>query len=193
MFRSSKKGKKKGENMNYLKTLLLTLTVTGLLTFAGMAQAQVRHEFASRTAPHVSSAAHTSTQMASRRFHHGDGDHDFDDRRFHRFNNNFVFFDFGYPFGFGGYPYGYGYYPYDYGYYGYGYNPTAMAILHTEPITTAPRRLLIQVKRSATVAPQSLHKSSRFSLATAITTARSMVSSAAAPAARSARTSALMD
>jgi len=111
--------------MNYLKTLLLTLTVAGLLTFTGMAQAQVHREFGSRTAPHLSSATHTSTQMASRRFHHGDGDHDFDDRRFRGFNNNFVFFDFGYPFGFGGYPYGYGYYPYAYGYYpyGYGYDP----------------------------------------------------------------------
>jgi hypothetical protein len=107
--------------MNYLKTLLLTLTVTGLLTFAGMAQAQGNRGFGSRTAPHVSSAKQTSTQMASRRFHNGN--HDFDDRRFRGFNNNFVFFDFGYPFGFGGYPYGYGYYPYDYGYYGYGYNP----------------------------------------------------------------------
>ena len=115
----------KGKNMNYLKTLLLTLTVAGLLTFTGMAQAQVHREFGSRTAPHLSSATHTSTQMASRRFHHGDGDHDFDDRRFRGFNNNFVFFDFGYPFGFGGYPYGYGYYPYAYGYYpyGYGYDP----------------------------------------------------------------------
>ena len=53
-----------------------------------------------------------------RRFN--DGDHDFDDRRFRRFND-FVFFDFGFPFF---YPYSY-YYPYSYGYYapyqdGYG-------------------------------------------------------------------------
>ena len=53
-----------------------------------------------------------------RRFN--DGDHDFDDRRFRRFND-FVFFDFGFPFF---YPYPY-YYPYSYGYYapyqdGYG-------------------------------------------------------------------------
>ncbi|HEY8651184.1 MAG TPA: peptidoglycan-binding domain-containing protein [Chthoniobacterales bacterium] len=98
--------------MNFSKTLLLTLTVTGLLTFAGMAQAQVHRGSGSRQ---------TSTQMAGRSFHHGDGDRDFDGRRFRRFNNNFAFFGFGYPFGFGGYPYGYGYYPYDYGYYPYGY------------------------------------------------------------------------
>src|SRR6266478_8120156 len=107
--------------MRFSKTLLFTLTVAGLLTFAGMAQAQNRG-FGSRTAPHVSSAKQTSTQMASHRFHNGD--RHFGDRRFHR-SNNFVFFGgFGYPYGFGGYPYGYGYYPYDYGYYpyGYGYN-----------------------------------------------------------------------
>ena len=109
--------------MSFSKTLLFTLSVAGLLTFAGMAQAQVHREFGSRTAPHVSSAKQTSTQMASHRFHNGD--RDFDNRGFHR-SNNFVFFGgFGYPYGFGGYPYGYGYYPYDYGYYpyGYGYNP----------------------------------------------------------------------
>ncbi|MEP6709415.1 MAG: peptidoglycan-binding domain-containing protein [Verrucomicrobiota bacterium] len=107
--------------MSFSKTLLFTLTVAGLLTFAGIAQAQVRRGFDSHTAPHVSSATHTSTQMATGRtsgsfnnWHHH-----------HRFNSNVVFVGaFGYPFGFGGYPYGYGYYPYDYGYYpyGYGYN-----------------------------------------------------------------------
>ncbi len=100
--------------MSFSKTLLFTLSVAGLLTFAGVAQAQ------GRTAAHVSSPTRASTQMASHRFHNGD--RNFDDRRFHR-SNNFVFFGgFGYPFGFGG-SYGYGYYPYDYGYYGYGYNP----------------------------------------------------------------------
>lgn len=58
--------------------------------------------------------------MASRRFQNGTRDfgdrrrfrdHDFDDRRFRRFND-FVFFDFGFPF----------YYPYPYyDYYPYGY------------------------------------------------------------------------
>jgi hypothetical protein len=107
--------------MSFSKTFLFTLSVAGLLTFAGIAQAQGRRGFDSRTAPHVSSATQTS-QMANRHFHNGD--RDFDGRHFRRFNN-FAFFGFGYPFGFGGYPYGYGYYPYDYGYYpyGYGYNP----------------------------------------------------------------------
>ena len=107
--------------MNFSKTLLLTLSVAGLLIFAGMAQAQVHREFGSRTAPHVSSAtqtSRTSTQMATGRtsgssnnWHHHRGH-----------NSNVVFFGaFGYPFGFGGYPYDYGYYPFGYGYYPYGY------------------------------------------------------------------------
>ena len=102
--------------MSFSKTLLFTLSIAGLLTFAGVARAQ------GRTAAHVSSPTRASTQMATGRtsgsfnnWHHNRGH-----------NSNFVFFGgFGYPFGFGGYPYGYGYYPYDYGYYpyGYGYNP----------------------------------------------------------------------
>ena len=100
--------------MSFSKTLLFTLSVAGLLTFAGVAQAQ------GRTAAHVSSPTRASTQMAT-----GRTSGSFNNWHHHRgHNSNFVFFGgFGYPFGFGGYPYGYGYYPYDYGYYGYGYNP----------------------------------------------------------------------
>ena len=125
--------------MSFSKILLFTLSVAGLLTFAGMAQAQNRG-FGSRTAPHVSSAKQTSTQMASHRFHNGD--RDFDNRRFHR-SNNFVFFGaFGYPYGYGYNSDGYGSPPY-----GTYYNGAAPPVYSGEATGYGGSSVIAQVQQ----------------------------------------------
>jgi hypothetical protein len=94
--------------MNWNKLLILGSMV--LVTFAvSTANAQQQmHRTSGPRAPATVSGPMGAPTMASR--HPGDGHHHFDGR-FRRFNN-FVFFDFGFPF----------YYPYPYyGYYPYGY------------------------------------------------------------------------